>query len=286
MASIGASNEFAYSEKRECGIFVAIPPFRGSTRHGTSPVLESPVNLYQRMEFLVRAWKYRISGEKFGLSFVRNSDLADQTVLDIGANRGIYSYWLHQQVGAKGRVFAFEPQPELAAQLGALKSAFGLAQLEVVSSGVSSECGELQLRRPRGHWAGASFERFKTGRDDVEVIRTPVTTLDQYFANRTGGPIRFIKCDVEGHELDVFRGAANILATDRPDLLFECTDRDVPDCPVFTYLNTLGYVGYCFAQRDFAPVSEYRSLQLHKRAQRDFVFLPRERAYGALRRCA
>lgn len=244
------------------------------------------MNFYQRMEFLARAWRYRISGEKFGVSFVRNSDLAGQTVLDIGANCGIYSYWLHQKVGAEGRVIAFEPQPELIRRLGELKASFGLQRLEVVGCGLSSECGELQLRRPWGHWAGASFERFKSGRDDIDVILTPVTTLDHFFANRPDRPVRLIKCDVEGHELDVFRGAAQILTEDRPDLLFECLDRNLPDSPVFHYLYSLGYAGYCFAQQGLAPVSEYRSLKLHKRAQRDFVFLPRERAPGVRRRCA
>ena len=251
-----------------------------------APCVETNMNLYQRMEFLVRAWRYRVSGEKFGVSFVLNSDLANQTVVDIGANRGIYSYWLHQQVGASGRVFAFEPQPELVDQLTSLRSSFGLQQMEVVGCGLSSACGELKLRRPKGHWAGASFDRFQVGSNDVDVIPTPVTTLDQFFAKRTDSPVRFIKCDVEGHEYEVFRGASRILANDRPELLFECTDRNVPDCQVFTYLNSLGYEGYCFAQQGLAPVGEYRSLKLHKRALRDFVFLPRERAQSVLRRCA
>lgn len=246
------------------------------------------MNLYDRLHFLVRAWRYRLRGEKFGIAYLRSQELKNKTVVDIGANRGIYSYWMHCQVGPAGRVVAFEPQPELASYLKDLRSCFGLQQLEIAECGLSSQAGELTLRRPKGHWGGASFDRFQDRTADVDIIKTPVTTLDSYFAKHSAGPVSFIKCDVEGHEYEVFRGAANILNQDRPELLFECSHKNTPDVPVFTYLKSLGYAGYCFYRDGFAPVSEYRALfnQLDKRARRDFVFIPREKASGLLRRSA
>lgn len=246
------------------------------------------MNLYDRLHFLVRAWRYRLRGEKFGISYLRSRDLQNKTVVDIGANRGIYSYWMHRQIGPKGRVIAFEPQPELASYLTDLRRSFGLKQLEIVESGLSSQAGELTLRRPQGHWGGASFDRFQDRVVGIDMIKTPVTTLDSYFANNPSQPVSFIKCDVEGHEYEVFRGAQRILRDDRPDLLFECASKHTPDVPVFTYLMSLGYEGYCFYRDGFAPVSEYRSLfmQLDKRALRDFVFVPQEKSQGLLRRCA
>lgn len=246
------------------------------------------MNLYDRLHFLVRAWRYRLRGEKFGIAYLRSRDLKNKTAVDIGANRGIYSYWMHRQVGSEGRVVAFEPQPELASYLTDLRQSFGLKQLEIVESGLSSQAGELTLRRPKGHWGGASFDRFQDRIDGIDMIKTPVTTLDSYFASNPSQPVSFIKCDVEGHEYEVFRGAGRILSEDRPELLFECAHKNTPDVPVFTYLLSLGYEGYCFYRDGFAPVSEYRSLfnQLDKRALRDFVFVPREKSQGLLRRCA
>jgi FkbM family methyltransferase len=247
-----------------------------------------PMNLFERLHFLHRAWRYRLRGEKFGVSFLRSRDLKNKTAVDIGANRGIYSYWMHQQVGPQGHVIAFEPQPELQSCLRDLRSCFGLKQLEIAECGLSSQSGELTLRRPHGHWGGASFEKFKSGRNDLDLIPVPITTLDHYLANHAARPISFVKCDVEGHELEVFRGGREILSEDRPDLLFECGNASDPDCPVFLYLKSLGYEGFCFAPQGFAPISEFGSLRpkLHKGALRDFVFLPKERAHGLLRRCA
>jgi FkbM family methyltransferase len=246
------------------------------------------MNFYERIHFLVRAWRYRLRGEKFGISYLLARDLAGKTAVDIGANRGIYSYWMHRQVGATGRVVAFEPQPELSIYLQELRSAYRLDRLEIAECGLSSQCGELTLRRPKTHWGGASFDRYENGRPDLDLIPAQVTTLDRYFADHPSRPIGFIKCDVEGHELQVFRGGREILRNDRPDLLFECNDAMNPACPVFTWLKSLGYEGYCFAPHGFAPVSEYPAIysQLHKRALRDFVFVPRERAQGIFRMCA
>ena len=51
------------------------------------------------------------------------------------------------------------------------------------------------------------------------------TTLDSFFEN-IGTPVQFIKCDVEIHEDEVFRGGINLLQRDRPMLLIEiCADR-------------------------------------------------------------
>lgn len=236
------------------------------------------MNLYERGHFLVRAWRYRLWGESFGISFLRSLDLRHKTVVDIGANRGIYSYWMHSQVGAKGQVIAFEPQPELAAYLHNLKAGFGLNTLQIAEVGLSSKPGELTLRRPQNHWGNASFEWHQNRVGGLDFIQSPVTTLDRHFADGLSAPISFIKCDVEGHEFHVFRGARQIFTRDRPTLLFECSHPDVPDCPVFNDLRGLDYEGFCFTNQGLASVSEYRNLysQLHKRAKRDFVFLPKE----------
>jgi hypothetical protein len=46
--------------------------------------------------------------------------------------------------------------------------------------------------------------------------------LDQYFSNWDGPKIELTKCDVEGHALEVFKGAKNKLLEERPTLVFEC----------------------------------------------------------------
>lgn len=51
--------------------------------------------------------------------------------------------------GAEGRVYAFEPQPELNEHLESLKEAFALDNVTVTGQGLSSEPGVLELQRSR-----------------------------------------------------------------------------------------------------------------------------------------
>lgn len=56
-------------------------------------------------------------------------DFAGTTVLDVGANYGIYSYYMSKAAGPPGRLFAFEAQPELGTHLEALKETYHLENL-------------------------------------------------------------------------------------------------------------------------------------------------------------
>ena len=80
-----------------------------------------------------------------------------------------------------------------------------------------------------------------------ESLSVEVTTLD--LALNDAGAVALIKCDVEGHELDMFKGAEAVLTQDHPLLLFECEARHNPDravTEVFDYLQDLGYRGSFF----------------------------------------
>lgn len=236
------------------------------------------MNLFERLLFLHRVWRYRLRSEPFCISYLLSRDLAGTTALDVGANRGLYSYWMHKKVGGTGQVIAFEPQPELLTYLHSVRKAFSLERLTIEPLGLSSSPGELTLARPRDHWGGASVE-WKAS-PDVDLLRIEVTTIDDYCAAHVQGRVGFIKCDVEGHERHVFEGARRILREDQPDLLFECHDARNPQCEVFRFLEQQGYDGFCFSRRGLAPVADYASLRdsLHRRALTDFVFMPRARS--------
>ena len=65
------------------------------------------------LRWIFRAWRYRLRIEKPEITFLLNHLKLGQVVLDIGAHKGAYTYWMSNRVGESGRVIAFEPQPEL-----------------------------------------------------------------------------------------------------------------------------------------------------------------------------
>jgi FkbM family methyltransferase len=215
------------------------------------------LNLIDRLHMRHRLWTYRYKSEVPSIRYLLDSDLYGKTLVDIGANWGVFCYYLSRKAGPAGRVFAFEAQPELGPHLEAVKATFHLDNLEIINNGLSSTPGIMQMRRSKIGSGGASFHHgADTGLEELDI---PVTTLDDYFANHEHDPISLIKCDVEGHELHVFKGGKHILAKYMPVLLFEVHHRHAQDGELFSYLAGLGYDGYFF---HVSPI-DHRSL-LHK----------------------
>ncbi|SFV00536.1 FkbM family methyltransferase [Bradyrhizobium arachidis] len=104
---------------------------------------------FEDVHFLVRCLRYRWRTEKLPLKTLMRLDLKGATVIDIGANKGIYSFWLARAVGPSGKVLAFEPQPEMIRYIQRRKQCFGLANVETIEAALSDSCGTAQLTRQR-----------------------------------------------------------------------------------------------------------------------------------------
>lgn len=212
----------------------------------------------QKLQWIYRAWRYRYRLERAEIRLLLQHLGTGDVAVDIGAHKGAYTYWMRHAVGASGSVFAFEPQPLLAERLRALAAAGGYDNIVVENLGLSSASGTLQLNVPgEGTSPGASFEVGKAGGRTYPV---QVTTLDDYFAGPVRERIRLLKCDAEGHELEVFRGGERLLGEVRPCLLFECERRHrksgrVDD--VFEWLQGLGYRGYFVDRSGPCPIEGF-----------------------------
>jgi FkbM family methyltransferase len=236
------------------------------------------MNLWQRANAYHRFWRYRLRTERNEIALMLRLNLAGGTLIDAGANRGAYSYWLHKCAGSDGCVLAFEPQPELVEYLGELKHDFRLNRLTVVGSALSEAPGKLALVRPRAHWGAASFH-LDEDQLDCDVLSVPVTTLDSYLGDRQLPPVRFIKCDVQDHELFVFRGAKRVLQTYRPTLLFEQTEECVKTGAAHALLAELGYRGFFFFRGKLVEVDRLRELRSKIAAPHlNYVYRPSEDA--------
>ncbi|MEE2712803.1 MAG: FkbM family methyltransferase [Planctomycetota bacterium] len=204
-----------------------------------------------RLKWLFRAWRYRLKLERQEIRVLLNHLRPGDTAIDVGAHKGGYTYWMRSRVGKRGRVIAFEPQPVLAQRLQRLINTSGFKNVTVESQGVSSTSDTLTLRVPGTRTSpGASFESGVV--QGGQSIAIPVTPLDDYAAAHGITQLRMIKCDAEGHELEVFKGAEGVLTRLRPLLLFECEVRHrasgrVDD--VFDYLQGLGYQGQALARQ-------------------------------------
>ncbi len=144
----------------------------------------------------------------------------DWIALDVGANVGAVTLALARFTSPTGRVYAFEPGPPNLVRLRAnlaLNPSLA-ANITVHATGVGEAPGELRWQEEAGNPGNAML-----GADGTHAV--PVITLDSFIAKENLPRLDFIKVDVEGMELSVFRGAQQSLKKFRPVIYFETLGR-------------------------------------------------------------
>ena len=140
----------------------------------------------------------------------------EMTVVDIGANQGLYALLFSQQVSAGGRVLAFEPDPMLYDALRKNVTDNKAYNVVTFHCALGSKAGAMTLHRSllnSGDNRLASHGRENNLREAVQVR---VETLDDALA---GQRIDLIKMDVQGWEMEVFRGMERLLDEPRNENL-------------------------------------------------------------------
>lgn len=213
-----------------------------------------------RARFLYRAFKARYRGERQEMSAAIAALGEGDVAVDVGAYKGEYLYWLRRAVGPAGRVFAYEPQQRLARYLRSVASRMKWGNVLVRGCALSDSAGERMLHIPRQEDnPGASLEEAILTISQCRDEACETDTLDNQLEGEA--PVSLIKVDVEGHELQVFRGAARTLARDGPVLLFESEARHLiaghSMNDVFAFLRGLGYSGHFFSREGLLPVDRF-----------------------------
>jgi FkbM family methyltransferase len=201
------------------------------------------------------------------------------TALDIGANHGVYSYFMVRHFD---RIVAFEPQPACVETL----QSWAKGRVDIRQVALSDHQGEGRLVVPvKSGVALTGYARLDSTSDDVSsYLEVLVERLDDQRLD----DVRFMKIDVEGHELPVLRGGERLLEDNHPVLLVEIEQRhldgDQTIADVVKYLADHDYD--CFFRTgdvwtefaDFRLESHQRADQVGKRGYVNmFLFLPKGR---------
>src|SRR4051812_29368660 len=148
---------------------------------------------------------------------------AGATFYDVGANIGFFSLLGARLVGPTGRVVAFEADPENASRLREHAERNAFSWLNVEERAAWSESGIVSFARCD---PASSPDRGLGSVDNSGgacTILVEATSLDD--CTRRFPPPDLIKCDVEGAEAEVFRGAERLLAEKRPIIVCEVHSR-------------------------------------------------------------
>ncbi|MDF5758140.1 FkbM family methyltransferase [Spongiactinospora sp. TRM90649] len=157
--------------------------------------------------------------EEFEVGLFERLAAGSGTILDVGANIGVYACTGASHLPEGGRLVAFEPVPENLGYLRANIDRNGLGdRVTVEPAAVGAAPGELTLHLS-GEQSGKHSASAVNAGEATGSVSVPMTSIDAYLAE---GGLRpdIIKIDVEGYEGFVLRGAAETLAG-LPTLLFE-----------------------------------------------------------------
>lgn len=137
-------------------------------------------------------------------------------ILDVGANIGLYTVLLARLAGEAGRVFAFEPEPNLFSLLCENCAANEELNVTPFQCAAGDANGRATFQRATFNSGDNRLGASKRGAQSIEV---EVARLDEVLPMRT---VQFIKLDVQGHELAALTGMQQLLASS-PDVrvLFE-----------------------------------------------------------------
>ena len=186
-------------------------------------------------------------------------------MIDIGANVGDFTMLFSDLTGNRGEVHAFEPIPSTFSLLSENIHRFpGYKNVYLNRMALGDKPQRTRMLVPRGDHGQASLVRHSDGSwkdagKEIASIEIEMMRLDRY-AERLGR-IDFVKCDVEGAELLVLRGAQLTLRRCRPKLFLEIDDRWVRSfgwttTDVLRYLREIGYSYFYGVDSAVTPLTE------------------------------
>lgn len=227
-----------------------LPPRARKVWEGTYVFID-PSDFYDGNKYLVWGLNPKEPIANVICQLIRKGDC----FLDIGANVGIHSALASVLVGRDGAVHAFEAVPDTFERLKVLETRNRFHNITAWNLAVSDKVGFVDIfPGPSGHTGVASLRR--DSNLDQHGVTCPCRTIDSLAKDLP--QVRLIKVDVEGAEMRVFKGMAQLIQRDYPYVITELTDRYLRDLgsskeEVVGFFESLGYVVYRIGN----PISKY-----------------------------
>jgi FkbM family methyltransferase len=142
---------------------------------------------------------------------VQRGEKTRPVVFDCGANRGRFTDWAAQTLGAK--VYCFEADPDLAAALPSRN------EVAVINAAIASSDGSVMLYRSADRDASSFFNQGSSFE-----IKVRSRSLDSFVRENAIQSIDLLKLDIEGWELSVLETLSTDLLSKTTQITCEFHD--------------------------------------------------------------
>lgn len=124
--------------------------------------------------------------------------------VDLGANIGYTTLFICKKAGNNGMVYAIEPDPHNINLLKKNLAANRFTKTEIYQMAISDKDGYS----PFYIASKPNLNSMKKDKRTIKEIKVETKTLTTFFQDK--GMPNFIKMDVEGHEVEIFKGAYDL----------------------------------------------------------------------------
>jgi FkbM family methyltransferase len=242
---------------------------KDSIRMVCSPRLQSQL----RLLYVTRQVLKNQNFHEPEMALLKSLVQAGDHVADIGANVGAYTMELSRLVGASGHVYSFEPISENFNILQTVIRKANLMNVAPIYAALGSISEQRQMVIPESPaFTGFYLAHLAQDGDQGRRMTVDVLTLDELWKKNKIKDLNFVKCDVEGGELEVLRGGLQLIESQRPGWLLEVSRETSGE--VFRSLQALGYKAFVY--RDMlVQTDSYRD----KEFSNYFFFHPRSKIW-------
>lgn len=140
------------------------------------------------------------------------------TVIDVGANTGLYTLVSARIVGAGGTVLSMEPNPEMLVDLHRNVRRNRYQNVRLRGYAASDVCGESSFFENDNKPNSFSLNAFDVAAAHFSIA---TMTIDAVAAWERLGTVSLVKIDAEGSEDKVILGAADVIKASRPAIIAE-----------------------------------------------------------------
>ncbi|GGI58028.1 FkbM family methyltransferase [Winogradskyella haliclonae] len=172
------------------------------------------------------------------------SNRTNLTVLDVGSNFGYLGAVWADSIAKNGKVLAFEPNKNLFASITKTieANAHFKNNFEIHNLAVGAENKTITINASN---FSSNAESMETA---IEAYEVEMVTLDDFLNKKSIQQVDVIKIDVDGIELDILKGAINLLKQNNSIVIVETNN----DMRIATFFKELDYRIYDMKLNTFA----------------------------------
>ncbi|NES99435.1 MAG: FkbM family methyltransferase [Sphaerospermopsis sp. SIO1G1] len=206
------------------------------------------------------------------MEFWRSYIKPGMTVIDVGANIGVYTFSAALKVGNTGRVLAVEPFSGCVRCLQETCRINNLSWVKVCAGAASDKNSTIKLLL---HTANELNEVITDNTIEIPVgsfEEVPCFTLDSLIEKENIQQVDFLKMDAEGHEMAVLSGGKKLINQFKPVILYEnIAGSQGSNIGVAQYLENIGYQLFYYQPfiQQLIPVNSPENYQ-----QLNFIAVP------------